>query len=139
VLPRFAESAPQIRLLLSIRTWRNIPPKTFPCAVLFETLYTANIGQGHPVFPAHPSLPVPVLRFIALMITRRPPARVRKATRVPQFPQRLRRLLRADLPGLGIGFWSRFEVANPIVQDLPDQPRQAVGDRPNGPLVGQLR
>jgi hypothetical protein len=55
------------------------------------------------------------------------------SVRSTQFPQRLCQLLRAALPGLGIRFWSRFEVANPVMQDLPDQPGQSMGDYPKAP------
>ena len=58
---------------------------------------------------------------------------------VPQFPQGFRQLLGPALLGAGVSVLTLFDVADSVVENLPDEPGQAVGDHPNGPVVSQLR
>ena len=58
---------------------------------------------------------------------------------VAQFVQRLSEFLRAQLLCLRGRFGTLFYVADPVVEDLPDQPAEPVGNRPFGPFVAESR
>ena len=46
---------------------------------------------------------------------------------------------RAVLAQFGIGFYTLFDEANSLMQDLPDDAAEPIGDGPNGRLIAQSR
>src|SRR5215469_13238798 len=46
---------------------------------------------------------------------------------------------RAVLAQFGIAFYSSFDVPNSVMQDLPDDAAEPMGDGPNGRLIAQSR
>ncbi len=59
--------------------------------------------------------------------------------RVSEFAQLLTELLDAALLCLRVGFDALLDLTDSIVEDLPDQSTEPVGDRPNGAFVTESR